>query len=360
MLEPCLRSTTAAPTCVTPSRRPATTRTWWPTRSFAAGAASRSWPTSSTTSRRFDERDEVRRHVTVLVLTPSRLIVAHTDEHAPDDLLPAPYTSTTTEAVTLRRSARSWSPGSSPTRAATPARRPRRCQEVVLTIGWGAISRRRPRARRPAATRSARPTTATPAPSPPTTSRSGSARPPRAPDAVARPAGLRRGPVRGAPSGVSRPPVELLARDLRATATARWPTSCPAGARRARRRRGGLAAGPIGLPEARATWCSWSTGWAGSCCATTPTRRRTSLAARRARVRHRGRAVDDRHQRSPRSAPALPPGGHGVVGYTTRIPGTDELLNALQWEQGRATPGVAAAPDGLRTAAGARASRRRW
>src|SRR3954452_5239409 len=48
-----------------------------------------------------DERDEVRRHVTVLVLTPSRLILAHTDENAPDDLLPAPYTSSSTEAVTL-------------------------------------------------------------------------------------------------------------------------------------------------------------------------------------------------------------------------------------------------------------------
>src|SRR6188474_740221 len=48
-----------------------------------------------------DERDEVRRHVTVLVLTPTRLILAHTDEHAPDDILPAPYTSSTTEAVTL-------------------------------------------------------------------------------------------------------------------------------------------------------------------------------------------------------------------------------------------------------------------
>jgi len=48
-----------------------------------------------------DERDEVRRHVTVLVLTPSRLILAHTDEHAPDDMLPAPYTSSSTEAVTL-------------------------------------------------------------------------------------------------------------------------------------------------------------------------------------------------------------------------------------------------------------------
>ena len=28
---------------------------------------------------------------------------------------------------------------------------------------------------------------------------------------------------------------------------------------------------------------------------------------------------------------ALPPGSHGVVGFTTRIPGTDDLLNALLW-----------------------------
>jgi hypothetical protein len=48
------------------------------------------------------ERDEVRRHQTVIVLTPTRLILAHTDEHAGDDLLPEPYTSTSTEAVSLR------------------------------------------------------------------------------------------------------------------------------------------------------------------------------------------------------------------------------------------------------------------
>jgi hypothetical protein len=28
---------------------------------------------------------------------------------------------------------------------------------------------------------------------------------------------------------------------------------------------------------------------------------------------------------------ALPPGAHGVVGYTSRIPGTEQLLNALKW-----------------------------
>jgi hypothetical protein len=29
---------------------------------------------------------------------------------------------------------------------------------------------------------------------------------------------------------------------------------------------------------------------------------------------------------------ALPPGAHGVVGYTSRIPGSDRLLNALRWD----------------------------
>lgn len=30
---------------------------------------------------------------------------------------------------------------------------------------------------------------------------------------------------------------------------------------------------------------------------------------------------------------ALPPGAHGVVGFTSRIPGTDRLLNALAWDK---------------------------
>src|SRR3954449_10097737 len=47
------------------------------------------------------DRDEVRRHITVVVLTSTRLILCHTDEHAPDDLLPEPYTSTSTEAIRL-------------------------------------------------------------------------------------------------------------------------------------------------------------------------------------------------------------------------------------------------------------------
>ena len=85
------------------------------------------------------DRDEVRRHVTVLVLTPSRLLVAHTDEHPPDDLLPAPYASTSTEAIPIHRI------GSvAVTRmVANPAESGPEpgVTEAVLTVGWGAVNR---------------------------------------------------------------------------------------------------------------------------------------------------------------------------------------------------------------------------
>ena len=90
-----------------------------------------------------DERDEVRRHMTVAVLTGSRLILAHTDEHAPDDLLPAPYTSSSTEAVTLSAvrsvvvnrmvaNPESYAGQPMPSLGAT---------EAVLTVGWGSVGR---------------------------------------------------------------------------------------------------------------------------------------------------------------------------------------------------------------------------
>ena len=89
------------------------------------------------------DRDEVRRHVTVVVLTPSRLILAHTDEHEPDDLLPAPYTSTSTEAVMLH-SVRSVVVNRMVANPATYAGKPvppPGANEVVLTIGWGGVGR---------------------------------------------------------------------------------------------------------------------------------------------------------------------------------------------------------------------------
>ena len=83
------------------------------------------------------ERDEVRRHITVVVLTPSRLILAHTDEHAGDDLLPHPYTSTSTEAIAL-----SSVKSVVVTRmVANPTSGPQPPAEAVLTIGWGGVGR---------------------------------------------------------------------------------------------------------------------------------------------------------------------------------------------------------------------------
>ena len=90
-----------------------------------------------------DERDEVRRHMSVLVLTPSRLILAHTDEHAPDDLLPAPYTSTSTEAVAvsaIRSVVVNRMVANPASYAGKPIPAPG-ANEAVLTIGWGAVGR---------------------------------------------------------------------------------------------------------------------------------------------------------------------------------------------------------------------------
>lgn len=83
------------------------------------------------------DHDEVRRHLSVVVLTPSRLILAHTDEHPGDDLLPEPYTSTSTEAVRL-----SAVKSVVVTRmVANPSSGPAAPAEAVMTIGWGGVAR---------------------------------------------------------------------------------------------------------------------------------------------------------------------------------------------------------------------------
>ena len=85
------------------------------------------------------DRDELRRHVTVLALTPTRLIVGHTDEHPVDEGNPQAYASASTEAVRIERvdSVVVTRVVSDPAvhKPGGPA------AEVVLTIGWGAVSR---------------------------------------------------------------------------------------------------------------------------------------------------------------------------------------------------------------------------
>jgi hypothetical protein len=83
------------------------------------------------------DHDEVRRHLSVVVLTPSRLILAHTDEHSGDDLLPEPYTSTSTEAVRLT----SVKSVVVTRMVANPSKGPAAPAEAVMTIGWGGVSR---------------------------------------------------------------------------------------------------------------------------------------------------------------------------------------------------------------------------
>lgn len=89
----------------------------------------------------FDPAMEVRRHATVMALTPTRLVYSHTDEYPADSEDPQsrPQAETSTEAVRYSRISSvaltrvvadpaSYVPG-----ATMPS-------EVVLTIGWNVVS----------------------------------------------------------------------------------------------------------------------------------------------------------------------------------------------------------------------------
>lgn len=85
------------------------------------------------------DSEEVRRHITVLVLTAGRLVLGHADDHPADKEGPTSFVTASTEAVPLS-SVRSvvinrviadpmhYREGTAP-------------QEVTVTIGWGAVSR---------------------------------------------------------------------------------------------------------------------------------------------------------------------------------------------------------------------------
>lgn len=86
----------------------------------------------------FDE-DAVRRHITVLVLTAHRLVIAHADDHAADLDNAEQVATATTETVPLSGvrgvmlthvvpAPDSYRPGSLG-------------REVTVTLGWGAVSR---------------------------------------------------------------------------------------------------------------------------------------------------------------------------------------------------------------------------
>ena len=85
------------------------------------------------------DHDELRRHISLVLLTGTRLLVLHIDDFPPDETCPVPYASANSEAVRLTDvssvvvnrivgNPALHKPGG-------PVR------EVMLTIGWGAVSR---------------------------------------------------------------------------------------------------------------------------------------------------------------------------------------------------------------------------
>lgn len=85
------------------------------------------------------DRAEVRRHVTVLVLTPSRLVVAHVDDIPGEDPDTTPAAAATTESVPIRhlRTVGLTHGVNDP----MSYRRGSAFSEVTLALSWGAVSR---------------------------------------------------------------------------------------------------------------------------------------------------------------------------------------------------------------------------
>lgn len=86
------------------------------------------------------DHDKLHRHLTVVALTPSRLIVSHTDEAGPDATRNYSGAVTSTEAVQLNSIASVVVQRvvSEPAEYGTARSQ---TQEIVITIGWGAVNR---------------------------------------------------------------------------------------------------------------------------------------------------------------------------------------------------------------------------
>ncbi len=83
------------------------------------------------------DQDSVRRHVTVLVVTPERLVIAHADDHAEPGAQAVATATTETVPLTAVRGVmvthvvaqpETFSPGT-------------HSRDITLTLGWGAVSR---------------------------------------------------------------------------------------------------------------------------------------------------------------------------------------------------------------------------
>ena len=85
-------------------------------------------------------RDEIHRHVTVLALTPTRLIIGHTDDQPAEPPTPGIYAASSTESVALNKINTV-----ALTRVVTQPENYRTGSEDVyetwLAVGWGAVRR---------------------------------------------------------------------------------------------------------------------------------------------------------------------------------------------------------------------------
>ena len=85
------------------------------------------------------DRDELRRHLTVVLLTPTRLVIGHTDDFPADDQGTPAHAATSTEAVRIERlNSVVVSHVIDGPEHYDETGLPR---ELVITVGWGAVSR---------------------------------------------------------------------------------------------------------------------------------------------------------------------------------------------------------------------------
>ncbi len=85
------------------------------------------------------DHDTIRRHITVLVLTPSRLVIVHTDDHQDDARGPVDVATATSESIPLRdvRGVMLTHVIPDPERYVAGSLG----RELTLTLGWGAVAR---------------------------------------------------------------------------------------------------------------------------------------------------------------------------------------------------------------------------
>lgn len=83
----------------------------------------------------FDDA-EVRRHLTALVLTPTRLVVAHVDDHALDGT-PTALASTETTPLRFLRSVVMTQSFTDPAEHGAGSRR----RDLTISLGWGSVQR---------------------------------------------------------------------------------------------------------------------------------------------------------------------------------------------------------------------------